>query len=296
MFIAIDIGNTHTVIGLYKKDILLAFCRLTRRQQRTKDDIFGNIHSMLIEFGAAKKNINGIGISSVVPDLTDVYTAMTKKYFHQEAMIVSTHLNLGIKILYDNPQSLGADRICNAIAGYAKYGGPLIIIDFGTATTYDVVALNGDFLGGVIAPGIGTSAISLHRNTAKLPKIIDEKFIFPEYVINTTTVSSMQAGIFWGALDAMTAMVRRIQKELYKHHSKKAVVIATGGFSKLIAEHTRVIQHVEPTLVLDGIMLISQRKKIIANSHFLCFTDTRFLLYGISSFLLIHLFHFNRKS
>jgi len=261
MFIAIDIGNTHSVIGIYKKDILIADRRLTRRKQRTKDGIFVQIHSLLIEVGTTKKNINGIGISSVVPNLTNVYAAMTKKYFHQEPMIVTTDLNLGINILYDSPKSLGADRICNAIAGYSKYGGPLIIIDFGTATTYDVVALNGDFLGGVIAPGIETSAISLHRRTAKLPRLVGTKLHLPETIIGINTIDSMQTGIIWGAVDAMTGMVNRIQKELHKHHSRKAVVIATGGFSTLIAEHTRVIKHVEPTLVLDGIRLIYQREK-----------------------------------
>jgi type III pantothenate kinase len=261
MFIAIDIGNTHTVIGIYKKDTLIGNRRLTRTLQRTKDEIFAQVHSLLIEAGTNKKKINGIGISSVVPYLTNVYAAMTKKYFRQEPMIVSTELNLGIKILYDNPKSLGSDRICNAIAGYSKYGGPLIIIDFGTATTYDVIASNGGFLGGVIAPGIETSAISLHRRTAKLPRLVGTKLHPPKTVIGTNTISSMQAGIILSALDAMTGMVNRIQKELYEHQSKKAVVIATGGFSAFVAEQTRIIQHVEPTLVLDGIRLIYDRLK-----------------------------------
>jgi type III pantothenate kinase len=261
MFIAIDIGNTHTVIGIYKKERLITDCRLTSTLQRTKDEIFAQVHSSLIEVGTNIKKINGIGISSVVPNLTKVYSAMAKKYFRQEPMIVSTELNLGIKILYDNPKSLGTDRICNAIAGYSKYGGPLIIIDFGTATTYDVIATNGDFLGGVIAPGIETSAISLHRRTAKLPRVIGIKLYLPKTVIGTNTISSMQTGILCGALDAMTGMVNRIQKELHEHQSKKAVVIATGGFSTFVAEQTRIIQHVEPTLVLDGIRLIYERLK-----------------------------------
>ena len=152
-------------------------------------------------------------------------------------------MNLGIKIHYDNPKSLGSDRICNAIAGYSKYGGPLIIIDFGTATTYDVIASNGDYLGGVIAPGIETSAISLHKRTAKLPQLAGTKLHLPETIIGTNTINSMQAGILWGAIDAMTGMVNRIQKELHKHQSKKAIVIATGGFSTFVAGQTRIIQH-----------------------------------------------------
>ena len=176
-------------------------------------------------------------------------------------MIVSTEFNLGINILYDNPKTLGADRICNAIAGYSKYGGPLIIIDFGTATTFDVIASNGDYLGGVIAPGIETSAISLHKRTAKLPRLSEGKLHPPETAISTNTISSMQAGILWGAIDSMTGMVNRIQKELHERHLKKATVIATGGFSTFIGEQARIIQHVEPTLVLDGIRLIYDRLK-----------------------------------
>jgi type III pantothenate kinase len=259
MFIAIDIGNTTTVIGIYKNDKLLADSRLSSKMQWTEDEIFTQVHSLLMNVGTNEKKINGIGISSVVPNLTIVYVVMAKKYFHQEPMIVSTELNLGIKILYDNPKSLGADRICNAVAGYSKYGGPLIIIDFGTATTYDVIASNGDFLGGVIAPGLETSAISLHRRTAKLPRLIAAKLHFPETVIGTSTIRSMQAGILWGALDAMTGMVDRIQQELHEQQSKKAVVIATGGFSTFIAKQIQIIQHVEPTLVLDGIRLIHNR-------------------------------------
>ena len=261
MFIAIDIGNTHTVIGIYKKNTLLADCRLISMLQRTEDEIFEQVHSLLVKVGANKKKIDGIGISSVIPNLTNVYAVLVKKCFHQEPMIVSTELNLGIKILYDNPKLLGSDRICNAIAGYFKYGGPLIIIDFGTATTYDVVALNGDFLGGVIAPGIETSAISLHRRTAKLPRLVGIKLHLPKTVIGTNTISSMQDGILWSAVDAMTGMVNRIQKELHEHRSKKAVVIATGGFSTFVAEQTQIIQYIEPTLVLDGIRLIYDRLK-----------------------------------
>ena len=259
MFIAIDIGNTLTVIGLYKKDSLIANCRLKSTLPWTENKIFTRIHSLLNEAGFNKKEVTGIGISSVVPNLTKVYAAMAKKYFFQKSMIVSTELNLGINILYDNPKTLGADRICNAIAGYSKYGGPLIIIDFGTATTYDVIASNGDYLGGVIAPGIETSAISLHKRTAKLPQLLGEKLHLPETVISTNTISSMQTGILWGAIDSMTGMVNRIQKELHKRQLKTATVIATGGFSTFVSEQTRLIQHVEPALVLDGIKLINDR-------------------------------------
>jgi type III pantothenate kinase len=259
MFIAIDIGNTHTVIGLFKKDTLIADSRFTSKPYKTEDEIFALVRSLLVEGGTSKKEINGIGISSVIPSSTNVFTVMTKKYFRQEPMVVSSELDFGIAIHYDNPKSLGPDRICDAIAGFSKYGGPLIIIDFGTATTYNVIASNGDYLGGVIAPGIETSAKSLHKRTAKLPPLVGTKLHLPETAISTNTMSSMQAGILWGAIDAMTGMVKRIQKELREHQSKKATVIATGGFSTFVSGQTRIIEHVEPTLVLDGIRLIYDR-------------------------------------
>jgi type III pantothenate kinase len=174
----------------------------------------------------------------------------------QKAVLVSASLDLGIAIRYENPQSVGADRICNAIAGFKKYGGPLIIIDFGTATTFDVVASNGDYLGGVIAPGIETSAVDLHRRAAKLPKV---ELHLPRSVIGADTVSSMQSGILWGAVDAAIGMVERIQLELIQRESKKGIVIATGGFSEFVSQHARVIQHTESSLVLDGIRLIYER-------------------------------------
>jgi type III pantothenate kinase len=256
MFIAIDIGNTHTVIGAYTGETLTTSIRVSSTSRLTKNKFCKNILSLLAEEGIDARKIDGVGISSVVPNLTDIYASLSKKFFHQESLIVSAYLNLGITIHYNNPKSVGADRLCNTIAGYAKYGGPLIIIDFGTATTYDIVASNGDYLGGVIAPGIETSAADLHKRTAKLPKV---DLHLPNSIISTDTVSSMQTGILWGAVDAMTGMVHRIQSELQQVEAKKALVIATGGFSKFVADHSQLIQHVETSLVLDGIRLIYDR-------------------------------------
>jgi len=256
MFIAVDIGNTHTVIGTYKEEELKADVRISSTLQQTETEIRAQLLTMLTRKGIDTEKIDGVGISSVVPHLTDIYVSLSKKCFHQNPLIVSTDLNLGITIHYDDPKSVGADRLCNAIAGYTKYGGPLIIIDFGTATTFDVVASNGDYLGGIIAPGIETSAADLHKRTARLPKI---DLQLPKSIIGTDTVSSMQTGILWGAVDAMTGMVHRIQSELQLIEAKKAIVIATGGFSKFVADHSQLIQHVETFLVLDGIRLIYDR-------------------------------------
>jgi type III pantothenate kinase len=256
MFIAIDIGNTHTVIGVYKDETLKTDLRIPSISQQTDDEINVQVLTLLRAEEIDTENIDGVGISSVVPHFTDIYASLSKKCFHREPLIVSANLNLGITIHYDNPKSVGTDRLCSAIAGYAKYGGPLIIIDFGTATTYGVVASNGDFLGGVIAPGIATSAAALHQRTAQLPNV---DLHLPESVISVNTVSSIQTGILWGSIDAMTGMVQRLQNEIQQRELKKAVVLATGGFSKFVADHSQIIEHVETSLVLDGIRLIYDR-------------------------------------
>lgn len=256
MLLAIDIGNTHTVFGVYHGKKLLADWRVTSNHQRTEDEVGSQFLLFLEDRKISRSKIDGIGISSVVPNLTDIFAAMAKKYFHVEPVIISSELGLGIKIHYDDPSSVGADRLCNAIAGYAKYGGPLIIVDFGTATTFDVVASNGDYLGGVIAPGIETSAADLHRRAAKLPKV---ELHFPKKIIGTDTVGSMQAGILYGALDALEGMIHRLQSEVKRREGKRAKVVATGGFSELMSKHSKLIEAWEPSLVLDGVRLIYER-------------------------------------
>lgn len=256
LLLAIDIGNTHTVFGVYKGEHLVADWRVTSNLQKTEDEVGTQLRQFLHDASIDAAGISKVGISSVVPNLTDVFQAMALKYFKVEPIVVGPHLNLGFKIHYDDPGSVGADRLCNAVAGFTKHGGPLIIIDFGTATTYDLVGANGDYLGGVIAPGIETSAVDLHRRAAKLPKI---ELHFPSKLIATDTVSSMQAGILYGAVDSMEGMVRRLQAEMKQLHKKQAKVIATGGFSKLMSNHSSVIEACEPTLVLDGVRLVCER-------------------------------------
>jgi type III pantothenate kinase len=256
MFIAIDIGNTHSVFGIYDGRRLRGDWRLTSTLQRTEDEVGTQVHLFLQRLGVSLDAVRGIGIASVVPNLTDVYASMAKKYFRLDPLIISSALDLGIAIRYDDPKSVGADRLCNAVAGFAKYGGPLIIIDFGTATTYDVVGRGGDYLGGVIAPGLETSAADLHRRAAKLPKV---ELHLPDRVIGTDTIASMQAGILYGAIDSMEGMVGRLQREMRKKEGGPAIVVATGGFSSFLHSHTKIIQHLEPSLVLDGIRLIHER-------------------------------------
>lgn len=252
MILAIDIGNTHTVIGIYNGHKLLGDWRVTSFVTRTEDEFGALVKQFCEDANVSLKKINNIGIASVVPNLTDVCVKMSRKYFKLEPIVISSELDLGMKILYDDPKSVGADRLCNAVAGHVKYKGPLVIVDFGTATTFDVVSTTGEYLGGVITAGIETAAGELHRRAAKLPKI-DLKF--PEKVIGKNTVESMQAGILYGALDAMETMIRRISKELDDYPT----VIATGGFSETMKKQSKVINKHEPTLVLDGIRIIVER-------------------------------------
>lgn len=252
MILALDIGNTHTTVGIYNNKKLLGSWRVTSFLTRTEDEFAVLIKQFCDDAKVSLKKILRIGISSVVPNLTDIVVRMSHKYFKIEPVVISSELNLGLKVLYDDPKAVGADRLCNAVAGFTKYKGPLIIIDFGTATTYDVVSETGEYLGGVIAPGIETASTELHRRAAKLPKI-DLKF--PQHIIGKNTVESMQAGILYGALDAMEAMIRRISKELNDYPT----IIATGGFSAIIKKHSPLVNKHEPDLVLDGIRLIVER-------------------------------------
>ena len=258
MILAIDIGNTHTVMGIFEHTKLLFDWRVTSSLQQTEDEVGSQVRLFLRDAGIDQNKITGIGISSVVPDLTDIFAAMAFKYLKIQPVIVNSDIGLGINIRYDDPKAVGADRLCNAVAGYAKYGGPLIVIDFGTATTYDVIAKNGDYLGGVIAPGIETSAVDLHRRAAKLPKV---ELHFPSGIIGTDTTSSMQAGILYGALDSMEGMVKRLEAELIERENTEGKLIATGGFSKFMCDHSSLSIHWEPSLVLDGVRLIYEKVK-----------------------------------
>ncbi len=258
MLLALDIGNTHTVLGLYNDSTLAADWRMTSNLHRTEDELGVQIKIFLESRGFGFKDVTGVGISSVVPNLTDIAVTMAKKFAGAEPVVIDASIPLGMRIHYDDPSAVGADRLCNAVAGFAKYGGPLIIVDFGTATAYDVVASNGDYLGGVIAPGIETAAADLHRRAAKLPKV---ELHFPKKIIGTDTVGSMQAGILFGALDALEGMIGRLQREVEGREAKKAKVIATGGFSGIMAQHSKLIDACEPSLVLDGVRLIYERTK-----------------------------------
>ena len=252
MELMIDIGNTHTVLGIYHKDHLEKHWRLTSHAARTEDEIWSVVHSFFKFENLKISDIKGVCISSVVPGLTRLYQWMVDKYLSCRTMLISSELDLGMKILYHDPPSVGADRLCNAAAGKEKYGTPLIIVDFGTATTFDCIDKQGNYLGGIICPGLESAASILHQKAAKLPKI---ELIFPPKVIGRNTEESMQSGIMYGSIEMIDGMIKRIKKEL----GTDSRVIGTGGLAATIAERSKAIDLVDENLNLEGIYLLYQR-------------------------------------
>lgn len=255
MFLAIDIGNTHTVLALADSEQWVHSHRIESTQP--EEAIVQALHLWYHE-QCSTQPITGIGISSVVPALTHTFVSFFHNRTSIEPLVISAHLDLGITVRYDNPLSLGTDRICSSVAAYTKYGGPLIVVDFGTATTYDCLSSNGTFLGGVIAPGIYTSAASLAQRTAQLPVI---ELVLPPTAMNTNTISSIQAGVLYGALDAFERMIDRLTAELSHYDTSTPTLVLTGGFSQWISHQTSRPHVCEPMLVLDGIRLLWQRNR-----------------------------------
>jgi type III pantothenate kinase len=250
--LVIDIGNTNTVFGLYKGKTLVNHWRLTTRPEGTVDEYGSTLRNLVALAGQDYKTIDGSVISSVVPPLTGAMEQMCKLYFQHAPLIVGPGIKTGISILYDNPKEVGADRIVNAVAASERYGGDLIVVDFGTATTFDCVSAAGEYLGGVICPGMMISVEALFKSASKLPRV---ELVKPRSVIGKNTVQSMQAGIIFGYVGLVDGIVRRLKKE-YKTPPK---VIATGGLSTLIASETESVDHVDEYLTLDGLRILFER-------------------------------------
>lgn len=259
MILAIDIGNTNTVIGVFKGDKLLADYRISSDRGRTADEC-GLLLLHLLDYSSMPRaEINGIIVSSVVPPLISVFETMCRKYFGHEPLVVGPGVKTGVSIRYENPKEVGADRIVNAAAGFELYGGPLIIVDFGTATTFCAINTAGDYLGGAIAPGVMISAEALYARAARLPRV---ELVRPQSVIGRNTVSSMQSGIVYGFAGQVDAIVRRIKAEL----GADAKVVATGGLAEMIAGESCEIDLVNPYLTLEGLRLVWERNQPLAGS------------------------------
>ncbi len=254
MLLAIDVGNTHTVLGIYKKEKLQSFWRIQTEREKTEDQ-YGIIVKNLLWYGNLESvEIKDIIVSSVVPPMTQTLKRMGIKYFDVKPIVVSSDLEIGIKNQYENPGEVGADRIVNAIGGYELYGGPLIIVDFGTATTFCAISEDGSYIGGAIAPGIYISTDALFKLAAKLPKVELEK---PDNVIGRNTTASMQAGIFYGFVGQVDGIVSKMIQEFYT----EPTVIATGGLANLIYKESKTIERINPYLTLEGLKIIYNKNK-----------------------------------
>jgi type III pantothenate kinase len=252
MLLAIDIGNSQIVCGIFEQNHLIADWRLATSQTQTTDEYGTMIHALLYFRKLDPDHLSGCILSSVVPPLTHIFEHMAKSFFNLTPVIVTAASPLGLQLKYENPEEIGTDRLVNASAAYALYQRSLIIVDFGTATTFCTISERGEYLGGAIAPGLKSAADSLHSKTAKLPKV---DLVIPPKVIGRNTVTSMQSGLLYGYAGLVDSLVRCIQKEI----ADPAFVIATGGLAGAIVPISSTIQEVRKHLTLEGLAMLYQR-------------------------------------
>jgi type III pantothenate kinase len=258
MLLAIDVGNTNMVIGVFNGDTLIQSWRLQTLRERTSDELGLLVEGLFRHSGLDQSKINGVVVGSVVPPLTGTTCTMVERFFKRTPLVVEPARNAGMPIRYENPSEVGADRIVNAIAAYEQFGTqpgrPLIVCDFGTATTLDAVSANGEYLGGAICPGVSISADALFQRAARLPRIEVRK---PKTVVGRTTVGAMEAGLFYGYVGMVEGLVRRMTEEL----GGDAICVATGGLAEVIAPETQLFDHVDIDLTLKGLRIVWNRNQ-----------------------------------
>ncbi len=249
MLLVVDVGNTHTVIGIYEEDKLINHWRIATDSRKTEDELAMLFKNLLTEQELNFGNITAVAISCVVPTLLWILKKMSREYCHIEPLIVNSKIKLNIKIKTDFPEEVGADRIVNAVAVYALYGAPAIIIDFGTATTFCALDKDGNYLGGSIAPGLELSSNALFEKTSKLPKVELKKC---KQAIGRNTIQAIQSGVYFGHLGLTKELIERFKEELSGH----PIIIATGGYAELMGENTTLFDRVDPLLTLEGLRII----------------------------------------
>jgi type III pantothenate kinase len=254
MILAIDIGNTNIAIGVFEGEKLRTTRRMSTDIQHMADEYATFLLNILSHQGFSVSDIKEISMCSVVPPLTTTFVDLSQRYFHITPLVVGAGVKTGVRIRMDNPKEVGADRIVDAAAAHHLYGGPVIVVDLGTATTFGIVSKEGDYIGGVISTGIVTAAEALATRTAQLPRV---ELTRPKCVIGANTVAAMQSGIIFGYVGLVEGMVARIRDEL----GEKAMVVATGGYAELIANETAVIDKVNPDLTLIGLRLIYEMNR-----------------------------------
>lgn len=258
MILVVDVGNTNTVLGVYKEKELLIEWRLSTDSKKTADEYGIQVMQLFYQRNIKIEHIKGVIVSSVVPNIMYSLEHMIRKYFKLTPMIVGPGVKTGINVKYDNPKEVGADRIVNAVSAHAIYKRALILIDFGTATTFCAISKNANYIGGTICPGIKIASEALFERAARLPRV---ELIKPETVICKDTVSSMQAGIIYGYIGQVDYIVNKIKSEMIDMGEEEPFVVATGGLSKVISKDSSTIDEFNPHLTLEGLRMIYEKNK-----------------------------------
>ena len=257
MLLLIDVGNTNIVMGIYDGDEYKYSWRLGTKFARTSDEYGLQVDSILRHYGVDIEDITDVVLASVVPSIQHTLRTMCTRYLGKEPMVIGEGTKTGIKIKYDNPKEVGADRIVNSVAAYKRYGGPCIVVDIGTAISFDVISEDGEYLGGAIAPGIGISSEALSSRTSKLPKVELEE---PEHVIGKNTIEGIQSGIVYGFIGLVDNILEEMIRELGKD-KEEIKVIATGGYAQLIASKSKYVEEYDYDITLEGMKLIYEMTK-----------------------------------
>jgi len=258
MLLAIDVGNTNIVLGVFDNATLIQSWRLQTLRERTADELGLLVDGLFAHSRIERVQVRGVILGSVVPPLTSTMRSMVDRYFGVKAITIEPGVNTGMPILYENPAEVGADRIVNGVAAWERFGRdkqlPMIVVDFGTATTLDAISAKGEYLGGAICPGVQISADALFQRAARLPRIDVRK---PPRIVGRTTVGAMESGLFYGYVGMVEGLVKRMAEEL----GGRATCVATGGLADVIAPETPIIEHVDPDLTLHGLRIVWERNQ-----------------------------------